>query len=132
MYQARTNQVTAWRANGVTAITRQLQYITEPQSRRRIAREKGIDVALAVDFVGMAIREEYDIGVVFSADTDLRPALEFVAHEYPSLAVEVVAWQSGRDRRRLNFDSPVPTWCHYLDRRDYMTVRDTTDYRPAR
>lgn len=129
MFQARANQVEAWERKGVTAITRRLQYLTEPQSGRRIAREKGIDVALAVDFVKMAIRDEYDVGIVFSADTDLRPALEFVTQEYPSLRVEVAAWQRGRDRRRLNFDSPTPTWCHYLDHGDYMTIRDLEDYR---
>lgn len=132
MFQARANQVAAWERQGVTAITRRLQYLTDPRTRRRVAREKGIDVALAVDVVKMAIREEYDVGVVFSADTDLRPALEFVAQEYPSLRVEVAAWQHGRDRRRLNFESPAPTWCHYLNHRDYMTIRDPEDYRPRR
>jgi hypothetical protein len=41
--------------------------------------EKGIDVALAIDFVTMAVRGEYDVGVIMSTDTDLKPALEAVA-----------------------------------------------------
>ncbi len=109
MFQARANQVAAWERDGVTAITRRLQYLAEPRTGRRIAREKGIDVALAVDVVKMAIRDEFDVGIVCSADTDLRPALEFVTQEYPAVRVEVAAWQHGRNRRRLNFESPTPT-----------------------
>jgi hypothetical protein len=41
-------------------------------------KEKGIDVLLAIDFVMMAMRREYDIGVLCSADTDLVPTLEAV------------------------------------------------------
>ena len=95
-----------------------------------IAREKGIDVAIAVDFVTMAFRGEFDVGVLFSADTDLRPALEYVAHNHTEIRVEVAAWRSGRQARRLNFDAPYAVWCHYFDASDYQDLRDPTDYRP--
>ena len=57
-------------------ITRALRYPqtwpTDP------AEEKGIDVALAIDFVRFAIYGAYDVGVIMSTDSDLQPALEFV------------------------------------------------------
>lgn len=37
-------------------------------------REKGIDVELAIDLVQLAIDDAYDVGVLASADTDLKPA----------------------------------------------------------
>lgn len=60
----------------VRFITRTLRYPSDwPTSK---PQEKGIDVALAVDFVAMAVRGEYDIGIIVSTDTDLIPALEAV------------------------------------------------------
>ena len=132
MFLSRSNQCRAWEQAGASVFTRPLQYLPAPQGSRKSAREKGIDVAIAVDFVAMAIRGQFDVGVLFSADTDLRPPLEFVAAEYPQLRAEVAAWKSGRNARRLNFDAPYPTWCHYLDDADYEAVRDLTDYRPRR
>lgn len=40
--------------------------------------EKGIDVAMAIDLVRMAMRKELDAAVVVSSDTDLVPAIEMV------------------------------------------------------
>jgi len=42
------------------------------------AQEKGIDVQLAVDFVRGALAGWFDVGIIMSTDTDLRPALEAV------------------------------------------------------
>ncbi len=132
MFMARSKQIARWRRDGTEVITRPLQYLWNPHNRRSIAREKGIDVAIAVDFVTMAFREQYDVGVLFSADTDLRPALEYVAHNHPEIAVEVAAWRVGAHARRLNFDAPYSVWCHYLDSSDYAELRDLTNYRPRR
>ncbi len=57
-------------------IARDLRY--PPDWPRRPAQEKGIDVALAVDFVTMVARGECDVAILFSSDTDLLPALEAV------------------------------------------------------
>ncbi|MFN8169598.1 MAG: NYN domain-containing protein [Candidatus Nanopelagicales bacterium] len=57
------------------------------------AREKGVDVALAVDLVRMAIGKEYEVGIVFSRDTELEPAIDLAlklgAH------TEVATWAGG-------------------------------------
>ena len=47
-----------WRSAGATVIERELRYL---QGR---PQEKGIDVALAVDFVRLALEGAYDVGVV--------------------------------------------------------------------
>jgi len=60
----------------VRVISRDLRY--PPDWPRRSAEEKSIDVALAVDFVMMVARRECDVGILFSSDTDLVPALEAV------------------------------------------------------
>jgi uncharacterized LabA/DUF88 family protein len=88
------------------------------------AQEKGIDVALAVDFVRLAFEREYDVGVLVSRDTDLMPALETVFH-LKLARVEVAAWK-GVSRLRFP-DSGLP-WCHHLSREDYLAVLDPTDY----
>jgi uncharacterized LabA/DUF88 family protein len=57
----------------VTVVRRQLRY---PKSWPvEPAQEKGIDVALAVDFVRLACENAYDVDILFSRDADLVPAL---------------------------------------------------------
>lgn len=65
MFVSRSNQSRAWRLAGATVSTRPLQYLNQQGSNRKIAREKGIDVAIAIDFVAMAIRGQYDVGILF-------------------------------------------------------------------
>lgn len=90
-YGANLRQCARWErsSNRVRVISRALRY---PRGwPREKAEEKGIDVALAVEFVMMAIRGEYDLGVVMSTDTDVKPALEAVmslaGSPYPRAAV---------------------------------------------
>lgn len=107
-------------------ITRPLRYPTAWPADKE--REKGIDVLIAVDFVTMALDDRYEIGILASADTDLAPALEYVAkHKSMSKRVEVVAWHSQSARGRLSV-SGLNVWCHWLDRTAYDAVADLTDY----
>jgi hypothetical protein len=55
------------------------------------AREKGIDVLIALSIALGAERDEYDVCVLFSADTDLLPALEQA--RAAGKRVEVAAWK---------------------------------------
>jgi uncharacterized LabA/DUF88 family protein len=50
---------------------------------RRGPEEKGVDVELAIDFVRLALDDAFDVGVLASGDTDLVPALKFVAERFP-------------------------------------------------
>lgn len=81
-YFAGQRQVNYWRKSPRTQVfLRTLSYPKIEQTTRSVAirpQEKGIDVALAVDFVALAFLKKFEVGLIFSADTDLRPALEFV------------------------------------------------------
>jgi uncharacterized LabA/DUF88 family protein len=110
---------------GVTVLARMLRYPRNWPSDP--AKQKGVDVSLAIDFIAGAIDDEYDIGVIASTDTDLVPALEFVLKRFGSKRVEVAAWHSERSRPRLNVKD-MPIWCHFLHRPDYDVVADDTDY----
>ena len=77
-------------------------------------QEKGIDVALAIDFVRLAIEKQYDVGVLMSTDTDLKPALETVAALRSSGGprVEVAAWSGDNMHNRRLSISGANLWCH--------------------
>ena len=126
-YAAHMRQCAAWESVGITVVPRALRYSKDWPTER--PREKGIDVQLAIDFVSAAVDGRFDVGIIFSTDTDLRPALEFVSQRFPALPrAESAAWKAPGANRALMLRSPRPTWCHYLDRDDYLTVHDSTDY----
>jgi len=74
---ANDRQAAEWERSGrVTVVRRPLRYPQDwPETP---AVEKGIDVAMAIDLVRMAMRKELDAAVVVSSDTDLVPAIEMV------------------------------------------------------
>jgi uncharacterized LabA/DUF88 family protein len=112
----------------VTVISRDLRY--PPDWPRRPAQEKGIDVALAVDFVMMVARGEFEVGILFSSDTDLVPALEAVLALRPqdSPACEVAAWAAPGVRPRSLSVRGASIRRHLLSEADFRTVADHTNY----
>lgn len=82
-FAACTRQVDVWdQSERVQVTTRVLRYPYGWPDRSQVGekpQEKGIDVALAIDFVALAVTKEYEVGILMSTDTDLKPALEFVA-----------------------------------------------------
>ena len=125
-YSAHIKQCYKWRQDGAEVITRTLRYPQDwPASK---AQQKGVDVALAVDFVALAIDGKYDVGVIASTDADLRPALEFVIQKCKkSCHVEVTSWFTSQTKNRLSVPG-INIWCHRLDKPDYDTIADFTDY----
>ena len=93
------------------------------------ASEKGIDVQLAIEFVTGALDDAFDIGVVFSADTDLKPALEMVCQRTP-VKVEVATRQPAVGYASRISIPERKLWCHYLDRSAFDSVADEVDYAP--
>lgn len=125
-YGACMRQIASWsRSAEVSVVTRPLRYPYGWPSMK--PEEKGIDVSIAVDFVLMAAQGQYDVGVLMSADTDLKPALEAVV-ELQAARVEVAAWSSqyGYSRRLAIQDRSL--WCHWLDNSEYRLIRDRRDY----
>jgi uncharacterized LabA/DUF88 family protein len=125
-YGANRRQQAAWERTGAKVIQRSLRYpINWPDER---AEEKGIDVAIAVDFVMMAVAKKYDVGILMSTDTDLKPALEAVASLEEGPICEVAAWKEpGRHARQL-YVPGIELWCHYLYLDDYKPLADGRDY----
>lgn len=126
-YSAHMRQCATWERAGITVVARALRY--PPAWPAEPPREKGIDVQIAIDFVAAAVDGRYDIGVIFSTDTDLRPTLEFVAGRFEVLPrAETAAWSAPGANKALVATNPRRTWCHYLDAADYPAVHDATDY----
>jgi uncharacterized LabA/DUF88 family protein len=114
----------------ISVITRPLSYrrISGSDVPRKIMMEKGIDVSLAIDFVTQAIKGEYDLGIIFSSDTDLKPALEFVNSDNVEAKAQVAAWRPDQGNYpRLSTGNNQP-YCHWLYSNDYFDVADQTKY----
>lgn len=133
-YAANARQIAAWRRSPMVDVTvRTLRYPRGWPSSHRAGekpQEKGIDVALAIDFVTLAVAGEYEVGVLMSTDTDLKPALEAVAQLTPTHGVraEVAAWSSAAGHsRRLSIGSRR-LYCHWLGKDLYHQAADPTDY----
>lgn len=127
-YGARRRQIARWNVDAPTVhvVARPLRYPRNYPAEP--AQEKGVDVELAVDFVTMAIRGEYDVGILMSEDTDLRPALEAVLRLDGGPRVEVASWRPRWTSPR-NLTLPARTiFTHFLSRDDYESVRDAKDY----
>lgn len=58
------------------AVYRDLHDLANAYERTKITAEKAVDVALAVDVVMMAQRDEYDTAYLLSADGDFTPAVK--------------------------------------------------------
>jgi len=124
-----SRQMAGWqRSAGVVVRTRPLAYQQSTAGGRTVwrAQEKGVDVMLAVDVVDMARTDAYDTAVVFSADTDLLPALEAAVEI--GKRVETATWRGPGDNRGPLRIKQRNLWNHYLDHARFDQVRDDTDY----
>jgi uncharacterized LabA/DUF88 family protein len=97
----------------------------------RVGREKGVDVRIALDVIRLALRGEFDVGLIFSQDQDLSE----VAKEIRLIAKEQSRW--------LKLGSAFPfspvlkkprgingtDWIR-IDRGTYDACIDPRDYRP--
>jgi NYN domain len=136
-HKAFTRQLGVWDAKrpDVEAVVRDLRYPRPwPNPYGWRPQEKGIDVALAVDFVTMAVEGDYEVGILMSTDTDLLPAVEFVhrRQRQGGPRVEVAAWTGPQwNDPRLSVRGGN-VWCHWLDLAAYEQVADRTDYSARR
>lgn len=137
-YAAARSQHSHWSRNRkVELLTRPISYPDEWTPGRHDCdqpREKGVDVSLAVDLVTMASERRFDVGVVFSADNDLLPAVEYVARQHQrdnsAPQIEVAAWSGSLNSHRPSRLNPAGfnVWCHWLSQEDYWGVEDSNRY----
>lgn len=85
-------------------------------------REKGIDVALALDLVLHSISSPEAAAVVVSRDSDFQPALEaFIRISTAADSLEVASFEG---LSRLHGPIRHHPWCHVLSREDFEAIRD--------
>lgn len=126
-FEAAQRQIAGWVATGgglVHPHTRPLNY-RDPER----PREKGVDVMLAVDFVLGFQRGEFDVGIIFSDDTDLHPALEAVGTMGGPGHCELATWRdASRTNVRVVKSGGQTAYTRVLAREEYTRVRDHQDY----
>lgn len=90
-----SEKIRAMTASGVRVVTRTLRYVEEPVSLPDgtirlvpLAREKGIDLRLALDVLRLARQGAFDCALIFSQDGDLAEAVQ----EVDSLRRELSRW----------------------------------------
>lgn len=130
-YSAARRQRAAWEKDErVTVLARPLRYPWGWPDSHEIGQkpeEKGVDVSLAIDFAAMAVRREFEVGILFSADTDLKPALEFVSSDDIPARAEVASWApEGGSKRRLRIKKKL--FCHWLGYQTFQDVSDPVNY----
>jgi uncharacterized LabA/DUF88 family protein len=125
---------------GVKCTSRKLRYHTEViQSENgdeyevKVAQEKGIDIRIALDLVGCARRNEFDVAVIFSQDQDLSEA---------AIEVKDIAKVQGRNIRIVSAfpSSASASTGRGIDKTDWFRIEkdfydaclDPRDYRPAK
>lgn len=100
-YAANRRQATAWVKEApeiVVPCQRPLRY---PRDLAGRPVEKGVDVELALGAVEQLARQNCDVAIIFSHDTDLNPAVETIIRLNGASAVETAAWSSPSHRSRL-------------------------------
>jgi len=78
----------------------------------------------------MGVRKEFDVGILMSTDTDMKPALEAVAELTPTQGTraEVAAWSAPKRHSRRLAISSRNLYCHWIGEDVYRAIADSTDY----
>lgn len=124
--RAQSRRVAAWQRASelVTVKSRGLRY--PPGRPLSEAEEKGVDVQLAIDAMVMGVRDEYNVAMLVTTDTDLLPVVEGLLalkaiNGKPD--VEVIGWK-GLSRGLVVPGVPM----RWIGDRDFVTIRDDHDY----
>ncbi len=119
-YAAHMKQCARWTADGCRVFHRPLRY---PLGYPRLpAQEKDVDVQLSIDVVAGAIDGDYDIGIVLSTDSDLRPAIELVANRFVGIPrIEIAGGSNG-----THYSKQHPTIADSAVNYDNMVIPDNS------
>lgn len=143
-----TAQADLWRREGAIVELRDLKYDYQRQADGRPAtdiherkipilpgREKGVDVLVALTCLRQAQRNDVDVVILASRDTDLVPVLDTLLdmrHEDPAVAkIETATWynRDHRNRGSLQPTSGRRVWNTPMDRACFEASLDRNDYR---
>jgi uncharacterized LabA/DUF88 family protein len=121
---------------GVHTFSRRLRYrdreikIGEQVHLVRVAEEKGIDVRIALDCVGLALNEEYEVALIFSQDQDMSEVVDEIKKisriqkRWIRVACAFPLSASASNRRGINGAEWIP-----IDQATYERCVDPRDYR---
>lgn len=120
-------RISAW----ITAMPDKVEVFPRPLSYSGgKPTEKGVDVEIAIDFVRLAMDDAYDTAYLLSADTDLVPAVKFVADRFPEKRLVMVGYLADD-----GCDAPAPLDLagggverRFMTKRDFERARDDVDY----
>ena len=145
-------QAEQWRRDGATVELRDLKYPVQRTADGREAtdvnghkiptgkgQEKGIDVLVALTCLRQALRQDVDVVILASRDTDLVPVLDALIDmrsQDPAVArIETVSWfdREAMNQGRFAGGSIRPScnvnvWNTNLDRACYEASLDRNDY----
>jgi len=107
----------------VQVVYRTLRY--PPNWPTSPAREKGVDVLVALKVVRAALDPQFDVVILASHDTDLEPALEIAVADRQA-KIETAGWAGARVLR----PSGVRLWHTALSVTDLERTRDRLNYAP--
>lgn len=138
------------RSVGVTVVERQLRYrwewgfdpksLPDPQTADRgtrvettvapyqRAREKGIDLAIGLDVIDLAISGHMDVAVIVSSDNDLceaARATHMATSRANRVSVEAAVFNNRRNLIRLSHYD----YTHQLRKEDFEAAKDSFNYR---
>lgn len=120
-------QAKAWETNEQVHVHRRDLKYDHMDDGGFTAREKGIDVALAISLVEGSLDQDFNVAIVFSCDTDLSPALELVFRRR-LVHLELAAWSGSKPLWFPEFLRQVPPknipYCHFLNEDDFANARD--------
>ncbi len=130
-----TKKLTAMRGQGVRVVTIPLMYVRvqTPSGVIEKGMEKGIDLRIGLDLVRLARKNEYDIALIFSQDTDLAEAVQEIKELRRELNRWVIAESAFPQNSAVGLQKGVPgTQWRPFDKVVYDRCLDPTDYRPPR
>lgn len=146
-------QAEEWHRCGAHVILRDLKYrfqldanghpATDAKGRKipvGPGREKGIDVLVAITCIRQALRDDVDLVILASRDTDLVPTLDSLLEmrdEDPGVAkIETASWFNREAAKEGNYaggslraSNGRRIWNTNLDRQAFEASRDRRDYR---
>lgn len=132
-----TKKLAAMGRQGIKIFTRPLRYrnkvVTLPTGATHSflsAEEKGIDVRIALDVIGKAVRNEYDVAIVFSQDQDLSEVADEIRiitkqqNRWIRMACAYPVSPTVTNKRGINNTQWIK-----IDRATYDACIDLKDYR---
>lgn len=117
-------QAQAWKAEAPAVVVTRLRPLAKQADGRYI--EKGVDVNLAACAIEWSLVHRMDTVIVVSHDSDLRPAIEVLARNRSSAAVETASWRSSSYFKRIAPYQKVVN--HALGLATLQAIADPTKY----